>query len=131
MWKQAIELLFRDKLYGINSIKCSTSMEKVLSNQYLDKNERVIILYINTELVKDKKDLRNIGKNIIDKMNYKNKQWLSFKTNIQTRSKDIPYTPYRIKNHLYKPKPSFIEEYIETEECPFCGIHYCHCGYFG
>lgn len=64
-----------------------------------NENESVILLYcIDTN---DKNILKNTAKNIINMFNYDHKSIVSYKTNIQTREGG-KYTPYRVRNHLYK-----------------------------
>jgi hypothetical protein len=94
-WKLATDLFHDNKLENIVNMKCSTSMNK--PNAY-DDNGSVILLYC---VDSNKKELREIAKNIINLFDYRHKSIISYKTNVQTR-KGSEYKPYRIKNHLYK-----------------------------
>lgn len=94
-WKLATDLFHSNKLKNIVTMKCSTSMNN--PNTY-NENESVILLYC---VDYDKKELREIAKNIINLFDYRHKSIISYKTNVQTR-KGGKYKPYSIKNHLYK-----------------------------
>ncbi len=94
-WVIAKRLYREDKLHGVTSMKCSTAFENSRASML---DEGVIILYCNNS--SNEEMIMNIGKNIIEMFNYKEKQYIYYKTDLQTREGTVA-TGCK-KNHTYK-----------------------------
>lgn len=111
-WVLAKKLYRENKLDGVNSMKCSTAVENPTRASSLDLG--IIILYCNNS--SNKETIMNIGQKIIKMFDYKEKQIIYYKTDLQTRKGTIAtgstknYT-YKLYNTLYKqPKIQFIND---------------------
>lgn len=94
-WKKSVILFRQNKLCGIKSLQCSTS----LKNTHLSSDMGVI--YYHCTKSRDQKKIIKIGNNIVDKLHYqkdifyKTKDQYLFKSNIHDKN----YT-YKI-NYVY------------------------------
>ncbi len=94
-WLFAKTLYRENKLIGVEAMKCSTNYDNPTSS---NPENGVIILYCSESSNKDK--IINTGEVILDMFNYKDSQYIYYKTNLQT------YQGNRMsgskKNHTYK-----------------------------
>ncbi len=103
-WIKARKLFREDKLYGIASIKCSTSYNNPRSSS---SYSGVIIFYCCNS--SDQDVIMDIGLKLLNSMNYKEQKVIYYKTDEQTLKGTSAtgatknYT-YRIYNHLYSPR---------------------------
>jgi hypothetical protein len=103
VWCIAKNLYRENKLDGVESMKCSTAFESPRSTS--DKG--VIILYCYDS--SNEETIMNIGKKIIEIFNYKETQYIYYKTDLQTydgsRSSGCKINhKYKLFNTLYKGK---------------------------
>jgi len=99
---QFIKNLYREnKLSGVDSIKCSTNWENPRASSH---DEGIIIFYCsnNTE-----EQIIMTGKNILELLLYKEKDYIYYKTNFQTQDGTSATGIY--KNHKYKLLNPFYE----------------------
>ncbi len=100
-WNNAKKLYREKKLDGVECMKCSTLYE---NPRALNNSDGIIILYCNDSSKKE--IIINIGKNIIDKLDYREQNIIYYKTDLQT-IKGTNATGckknynYRLINHLY------------------------------
>lgn len=93
-WAEICGLYDENKLPGILSMKCSTSLKSSRANNH---NEGVIILYCNNS--SNKTEILNIGKRLVPYIeDYQNKT-IYYKTDIQTRVGTV--ATGAITNHTY------------------------------
>lgn len=103
-WTTATTLYRENKLVGVKSMKCSTMYENPRADNL---DEGVIILYCSES---SKSDLiMNIGKLILELFDYKEKQYIYYKTDEQTRegtraTGTLKNYTYQLFNPLYKGK---------------------------
>ena len=103
-WLLAKKLYREKKLYGINSMKCSTLFQNPRAS---DLNNGIIIIYSSDSSNEEK--IRDIGKKILDSFNYTEQQMIYYKTDLQTDEGTIATGSrknhtYQLFNHLYKHK---------------------------
>ena len=94
-WVLAKKLYRENKLDGVKSMKCSTVYENPRADTL---DEGIIILYCNNS--SNEETIMNIGKKIIEMFDYKEKQIIYYKTDLQTRDGTIATESK--KNHSYK-----------------------------
>lgn len=94
-WNIATKLYRENKLDGVKSMKCSTAYENPRASTL---DEGIIILYCNNS--SNEETIMNIGKKIIEMFDYKEKQIIYYKTDLQTREGTIATGSK--KNHTYK-----------------------------
>lgn len=94
-WVLAKKLYRENKLDGVKSMKCSTAYE---NQRAATLDEGIIILYCNNS--SNEETIMNIGKKIIEMFDYKEKQIIYYKTDLQTREGTIATGSK--KNHTYK-----------------------------
>ena len=109
-WKLTKKLYNENALNGVVSMKCSTNKK----NKNATNDNGIIIFYCSDS--NNWRKVNMIGKNIIDKMNYTNSQYLYYKTDAQTQAgayqangKTKNYK-YYIKNHLLKPEFELMDD---------------------
>ena len=83
-WNIATKLYRENKLDGVKSMKCSTAYENPRASTL---DEGIIILYCNNS--SNEETIMNIGKKIIEMFDYKEKQIIYYKTDLQTREETI------------------------------------------
>ena len=116
-WLLAKKCYRENKLEGITSMKCSTLYN---NPRALQSNDGIIILYCCNSSNED--SIMNIGKKMLDTLDYKKRKFIYYKTDEQTHDGTIATGStknhkYLLYNHLYNEKWVFrlqIEE--ETEE---------------
>jgi len=94
-WIIAKKLYRENKLIGVKSMKCSTSYENPRASTL---EEGIIILYCNNS--SNEETIMNIGKKIIEMFDYKEKEIIYYKTDLQTQKGTIATGSN--KNHTYK-----------------------------
>ena len=94
-WVLAKKLYRENKLDGVKSMKCSTAYENPRASQL---DEGIIILYCSNS--SNEETIMNIGKKILEMFDYKEKQIVYYKTDLQTREGTIATGSK--KNHTYK-----------------------------
>lgn len=94
-WVLAKKLYRENKLDGVKSMKCSTAYENPRASQL---DEGIIILYCSNS--SNEETIMNIGKKILDMVDYKEKQIVYYKTDLQTR--EGTNATGSKKNHTYK-----------------------------
>lgn len=94
-WVLAKKLYRENKLDGVKSMKCSTAYE---NPRAATLDEGIIILYCNNS--SNEETIMNIGQKIIEMFDYKEKQIIYYKTDLQTREGTIATGSK--KNHTYK-----------------------------
>jgi len=94
-WVLAKKLYRENKLDGVKSMKCSTAYENPRASQL---DEGIIILYCFNS--SNEETIINIGKKILEMFDYKEKQIVYYKTDLQTREGTIATGSK--KNHTYK-----------------------------
>ena len=94
-WNIAKKIYRENNLYGVNSMKCSTAYKNPRSSTL---EEGVIILYCNNS--SNEEIIMNIGKKILEMFDYKERQIIYYKTNLQTR--EGTFATGIKKNHIYK-----------------------------
>jgi len=94
-WVLAKKLYRENKLDGVKSMKCSTACENPRASTL---DEGIIILYCNNS--SNEELIMNIGKKIIEMFDYKENQFIYYKTDLQTREGTI--ATGNKKNHTYK-----------------------------
>jgi len=94
-WNIATKLYRENKLDGVKSMKCSTAYENPRASTL---DEGIIILYCNNS--SNEETIMNIGKKIIEMFDYKEKQIIYYKTDLQTR--EGTFATGSKKNHTYK-----------------------------
>jgi len=94
-WVLAKKLYRENKLDGVKSMKCSTAYENPRASQL---DEGIIILYCYN--YSNEETIMNIGKKILEMFDYKEKQIVYYKTDLQTREGTIATGSK--KNHTYK-----------------------------
>jgi hypothetical protein len=116
-WLFAKKLYRENKLDGIMRMKCSTLYENPRASKL---DEGIIILYCSNS--SNEETIMNIGKNMLEMFDYKEQQYIYYKTDKQTQEgtmatgsrKNHTYTLF---NHLYKGK-CLIKLQTEEEEAP-------------
>jgi len=94
-WVLSKKLYRENKLDGVKSMKCSTAYENPRASTL---DEGIIILYCNNS--SNEETIMNIGKKIIEMFDYKEKQIIYYKTDLQTR--EGTFATGSKKNHTYK-----------------------------
>jgi hypothetical protein len=94
-WNIAKKLYIENKLDGIISMKCSTAYENPRASTL---EEGIIMLYCNNS--SNEEIIMNIGEKIIKMFDYKEKQIIYYKTDLQTKEGTIATGSK--KNHTYK-----------------------------
>jgi hypothetical protein len=94
-WVLSKKLYRENKLDGVISMKCSTAYENPRASTL---DEGIIILYCNNS--SNEETIMNIGKKIIEMFDYKENQFIYYKTDLQTRE-GTKATGSK-KNHTYK-----------------------------
>jgi hypothetical protein len=103
-WALAKKLYRENKLEGITSMKCSTAYENPRASTF---DEGIIILYCSNSSIEE--IIMNIGKKMLEMFDYKEKQIIYYKTDLQTLEGTFAtgsrknYT-YKLFNTLYKDK---------------------------
>jgi hypothetical protein len=106
-WRLAKKLYREHKLDGVLCMKCSTNYENPRASTL---DEGIIILYCSHSANEEK--IINIGKNILELFDYKEKKFIYYKTDVQT-SEGTNATgiwinnTYKLCNPLYKGKCLF------------------------
>ena len=111
-WDIAKKLYRENKLDSVKSMKCSTAYENPRASTL---GEGIIILYCNDSSKEE--TIMNIGKKIIEMFDYREKQIIYYKTDLQTREGTISTGSkknhtYKLFNHLYKRKCLLIKQSI-------------------
>lgn len=94
-WVLAKKLYRENKLDGVKSMKCSTAYENPRASQL---DEGIIILYCSNS--SNEETIMNIGKKILEMFDYKEKQIIYYKTDLQTQ--EGTFATGTKKNHTYK-----------------------------
>jgi DNA polymerase III epsilon subunit-like protein len=115
-WFVAKKLYREHKLDGVETMKCSTAYENPRASQF---NEGIIILYCNDS--SNEEIIMNIGKKIIEIFDYKERQIIYYKTDIQTHKGTFATGSkknhtYKLFNALYKGKCLLSKNYLKIEE---------------
>jgi hypothetical protein len=101
VWKVAIKSLIEDKLYGVQSLECSTNY--VGQSGGLCSIGMLIFVCDVSPNEDNEEIIMNVGKNILDIFNYDERQSIYYKSK-QLSGTTIPtstnYT-YKLNNHLY------------------------------
>ena len=100
VWKVAIKSLIEDKLYGVQSLECSTN--------YVGQSGGLCsigMLIFDCDVSPNEEIIMNVGKNILEIFNYDERESIYFKSRQSILTKPtIPtsknYT-YKLDNHLY------------------------------
>jgi hypothetical protein len=103
-WIIAKKLYRENKLDGVKSMKCSTAYE---NPRAYTLDEGIIILYCNNS--SNEETIMNIGKKIIEMFDYKEREIIYYKTDLQTREGTTATGSkknhtYQLFNTLYKVK---------------------------
>ena len=100
VWKVAIKSIMEDKLYGVQSLECSTN--------YVGQSGGLCsigMLIFVCDVSPNEEIIMNVGKNILEIFNYDERQSIYYKSSQSILTKPtIPtsknYT-YKLDNHLY------------------------------
>ena len=101
VWKVAIKSIMEDKLYGVQSLECSTNY--VGQSGGLCSIGMLIFVCDVSPNEDNEEIIMNVGKNILEIFNYDERQSIYYKSK-QLSGTTIPtstnYT-YKLNNHLY------------------------------
>ncbi len=110
-WVLAKKLYRENKLDGVIAMKCSTNYESSRASN--GSYEGIIILHCSDS--SNEEYILDIGKNILQMFEYKEKQMIYYKTDIQTREGTIATGSKR--NHTYKLwNPLYQGRFIDLEK---------------